>query len=236
MAKKQKEVAAKAEPAPAAEVESQSAQSAEINVALLRQIEAQTIAKSYLFVTDADAQPLVAAGYIERNPSMVDPATGAQAARILDNGVKFLKENTVQSTDQSAVAETQLTAQAEAKPAKAAKPKKQFVIAENVPVPDARPRGGKREEAYPFSKLEINQSFFIAATEENPKPEITYAGTVGAARNRFSTVHPTETKTNRKGETVPVLVPTRDFVIRGDIDGAPYGQPGVRGAGIFRVK
>lgn len=106
-------------------------------------------------------------------------------------------------------------------------------------IPLAPPkRGGKKEEGYPFSKLEVGQSFVVPASETNPKPWETFASTVSSATRRFAEKHPTETTKNRKGESVPKLIPTRKFTLRRVTAGDKYDngfEETVSGARVFRT-
>ncbi len=48
-----------------------------------------------------------------------------------------------------------------------------------------------RPAKYPFDKLEVNQSFHVVATTEQPEPAKTLAGAVTNANNKFSRPDPT---------------------------------------------
>lgn len=109
----------------------------------------------------------------------------------------------------------------------------QFAIQNNIEIPKATRRS--RTSAYPFDALEIGQSFFVPATAERPEPAKTMGSTVSAANERHSE-ETGETKLNRKGREVPVLRPLRTFIVRAVEDGAPWGQPGVAGAGVWRTE
>jgi hypothetical protein len=123
------------------------------------------------------------------------------------------------------------------------------VVTANVPVPE----GSKRRRAparYPFADMEMGHSFFVPCTEGRPDPAKSMQSTVSSAVRKFSIAEPSgETRVNRNGKTVPVMIPTKMFVCRAvnpgrpiDIpdadpitDGAPWGFPGVAGAAIWRI-
>jgi len=105
-----------------------------------------------------------------------------------------------------------------------------------VPTPQAR--GGKKEEVYPFGQLEVGQSFFVPATDKSPDPAKTFASTVSSATRRFAVKSETETKTNKHGKVVPVLVVTRRFTIRTVTPGQKYENgytEAATGARVFRI-
>jgi len=94
-------------------------------------------------------------------------------------------------------------------------------------------KGGRRRETFPFSKLEIGQSFHVKATKENPEPSKKMASTVSSATNRFKIEDPEGGKTtNRNGEVVPLMIKTRVFSLRTVDETDPKGV-GVR---IYRTK
>lgn len=192
---------------------------AKLNTALMAQIVAATAANSFVYVSDADAAPLVAAGLIEQNPAMKDEK-GAQATRASQAGKAI----------GGAADAASATATEDA-------PAEQFTIVSGVEMPGSLRRGVQRSESYPFGKLEVGQSFFIAATDKKPQPERSYASTVSSARNRYAVNDPNgATRENRKGRKVPVQTFERDFAIRSMADGAAYGKAGVKGAAVFRTK
>ncbi len=125
-----------------------------------------------------------------------------------------------------------------------------FEIVSTVPVPvDVRTRG--KSSTYPFDKLEVGQSFFIPGEDAAKK----FASTVSSATARFAVPDPTGATRQKKTlikdsegnamldeagnktylvEIVPATINTREFVIRSVDDGAPWGHPGVKGAGVWR--
>lgn len=74
--------------------------------------------------------------------------------------------------------------------AEAAKPVYAIESGFEIPPPSKRGGGGLREETYPFSKLEIGQSFFIPATETNTDPAKAIGSTITSANRRFLAVYP----------------------------------------------
>lgn len=142
--------------------------------------------------------PLVEAGFVEINPNMTNEA-GEIATRATHKGIEEMQ------TPESTVTEAVAAPVTEAKG---------FKIEDGIPAPTSvgRSRGGN---VYPFDELEPGQSFFVKATEDRPNPAKALASTVSSATARYAV--PCEsgaTKLNKKGETVPVMVKTREFAIR----------------------
>ena len=167
-----------------------------------------------MFVPESVYAPLVEAGLVEINSAMTDEngfiATRATQAGIeaLDNGETIGNNATSEATSATAATgETQ-------------KVKTMFKIENSIPVPtiSGRGRGGN---VYPFDQLEVGQSFFVANSEDKPNAAKSLASTVSSAIARYAV--PSDdgaTKTNKKGETVPVMVETRKFVVRSVEGGA----------------
>ena len=104
-----------------------------------------------------------------------------------------------------------------------------FKIEDGIPVPtiSGRGRGGN---VYPFDQLEVGQSFFVANSEDKPNAAKSLASTVSSATARYAVASEDgATKTNKKGETVPVMVKTRKFVVR------RVEENGVKGARVWRT-
>jgi hypothetical protein len=117
--------------------------------------------------------------------------------------------------------------------------KMQFEIVSGLPIPaSTRGGGGSREEIYPFSKLQVGESFFIPATAAKPNPAETFASTVTSAQRRFAE-KTGNTKTNRVGKVVPEIKLTRRFSLRAVKAGQTYaGSTFVEqadGARVFRI-
>lgn len=108
---------------------------------------------------------------------------------------------------------------------------------QTVGLPAPAKRGGHREEIYPFSTMEVGQSFHIAATDAKPNPAESFASTVTGATRRFA-VATGGVKKNRKGVEVPETKNTRKFVIRAVTAGQKYDNGFVEtaaGARIYRT-
>ncbi len=176
-----------------------------------------------MFVPESVYAPLVEAGLVEINPAMTDD-NGYVATRATQAGIESLDigatvGNNATSEATSATAET----------GKTEKVKTMFKIEDSIPVPtiSGRGRGGN---VYPFDQLEVGQSFFVANDESKPNAAKSLASTVSSATARYAV--PAEdgsTKTNKKGEVVPVMVETRKFVVRS------VEENGVKGARVWRT-
>ena len=175
-----------------------------------------------LFTPAAVHGPLVEAGLVEINPAMVNEA-GEIATRATQADIKSLDSGAI--VVDNATAETAETAET----GKTEKVKSMFKIENEVPVPaiSGRGRGGN---VYPFGQLAVGQSFFVPNSESKPNAAKSLASTVSSATARYAV--PAEdggTKTNKKGEVVPVLVETRKFVVRS------VEEDGVKGARVWRT-
>jgi len=121
-----------------------------------------------------------------------------------------------------------------------------FTIMSNVPLPASKRGnrvGGGAPKKYPFDQLEVNQTFFVAATAENPDPVKKLGSTVSSANMRYA-VETGETKqvertvrgpgnkavkdgngnNVRETKTVPVYKQTRKFAIRPVAKGEKLGD------------
>ena len=176
-----------------------------------------------LFTPAAVHGPLVEAGLVEINTAMVNEA-GEIATRATQAGIESLDSGAivVDNATTEANSETAATGKTE-------KVKSMFKIENEVPVPaiSGRGRGGN---VYPFEVLAVGQSFFVPNSESKPNAAKSLASTVSSATARYAV--PAEdgsTKTNKKGEVVPVLVETRKFVVRS------VEEDGVKGARVWRT-
>lgn len=167
--------------------------------------------------------PLVEAGLVEINPAMTNKA-GEVATRATQKGIESLDNSngSGENATSEATSETRRNAETE-------KVKTMFQIEDGVPVPaiSGRGRGGT---TYPFEQLAVGQSFFVPNTEDKPNAAKSLASTVSSATARYAV--PAEdgsTKTNKKGEVVPVMVETRKFVVRS------VEENGVKGARVWRT-
>jgi hypothetical protein len=174
--------------------------------------------KGYSLVDPAHIKELVDAGHIEVNPE-IKTADGKIAARAT---AALLASH---GNESAPVAEPVVNAPA-------------FQLTDGIPLAPAK-RGGKKTEEYPFSQMAVGQSFVVPATAAYPKPWETFASTVSSATRRFAVEHATETRKNRKGELVPVLVPTKKFTLRQITPGQTYEGStfveSVSGARVFRI-
>ena len=132
----------------------------------------------------------------------------------------------IESLDSGAIVVDNATTEANSETAatgKTEKVKSMFKIENEVPVPaiSGRGRGGN---VYPFNQLEVGQSFFVEG-EKTIAPS-----TVSAATSRYAVPSADgATKTNKAGETVPVMVPVRKFV------GRKVEEAGVKGTRFWRT-
>ena len=176
-----------------------------------------------LFTPAAVHGPLVEAGLVEINPAMVNEA-GEIATRATQAGIESLDSGAIvvgnaTTEANSAIAET----------GKTEKVKSMFKIEDSIPVPTISGRG-RGVNVYPFDRLAVGQSFFVPNSEDKPNAAKSLASTVSSATARYAV--PAEdgsTKTNKKGEVVPVMVKTRKFVVR------RAEEDGVKGARVWRT-
>lgn len=187
-----------------------------VDTATLSNIVAATVAGGFVYVAEAVAAPLVAAGYVETNAEMKDEA-GNIAARSTDAGNAFIN-----SGSQPAAAPAVST---EAPAASSAKPT--FEIEDNVPLPTIK-RGGIGGTTYPFDALNVGQSFHVAASEDKPNPAKSLASTVSSATARYAVeVKDANGNTVLDDEGKPKMQNTRVFSVRTVGKDDPKG-PGAR--------
>ena len=226
-------------------------------VALMRQIINATQSEAgMLHVLPDDVNPLVVAGYVEVNPNIA-LATGEIASRATEKGIHFMNVNHPESVSPlhvvqpGTVVETLQEKELEVK----AEASNGFVIVKGAALSKAKRGGRSSGNKWPFDKMEVGDTFFIAATEDVPEPAKQYASTVSGATNRYSVEVPGETRERKvllkddggkplldgegrktyRVETVLATKQTRKFVIRKEADGAQWGFPGVAGAGVGRI-
>lgn len=161
--------------------------------------------------------PLLEAGLVEINPAMTNEA-GEIATRATQKGIESLDNSNGNGNNAptEATSETAVTGKTE-------KVKTMFQIEDNIPVPaiSGRGRGG---ETYPFEQLAVGQSFFVEG-EKTISPS-----TISAATARHAVPSADgATKTNKKGETVPVMVATKKFI------GRKVEENGVKGTRVWRT-
>jgi hypothetical protein len=177
-----------------------------------------------IYVSESVFAPLVEAGLVEINTAMMNEA-GEVATRATQKGIDSLQpngDNTSEASEASANSATAATGETQ-------KVKTMFKIEDSIPVPtiSGRGRGGN---VYPFDQLEVGQSFFVANSEDKPNAAKSLASTVSSATARYAVASEDgATKTNKKGEVVPVMVETRKFVVRS------VEENGVKGARVWRT-
>lgn len=219
---------------------SQSAPVGEVNMEVLRGVVSATQQNSFVFTHPSVHTPMVAAGLVEVNTAMANDK-GELATRATAAGAAKVAE--VQQTNAQTQQTTPSTGPQGAKPS--------FTVVTGVPIPTVK-RGGRSGTIYPFDTLEVNGSFFVPATNDKPNPAKSLASTVSSATNRYAVEDGTkqvqerdaegnklfldEAKTQPKMITVPNYKITRKFEARSVEDGAPWGQPGVKGAGVWRTQ
>ena len=177
-------------------------------------------------------KPLVEAGLVEVNSSLVNEA-GEMATRATEKAISagIQGEATGEALEEIAA------------PAPPVRPT--FALESGVAIPHIAKGGAIRKSAYPFdamgepTKGEDGSlsyvSFFVPATEGKPDPAKSLASTVSGATRKYSTPKLDENgaqimRVNRKKHSVPVQVASREFTIRA------VEENGVKGARIFRVK
>jgi hypothetical protein len=176
-----------------------------------------TLAGTIIYTFKEEYEPLVASGMVEINPAMSDPDNvEAIATRATQAGIDFISSGAVT---------------APVIPVK--KEKLTFEIEDGVAIPENGARSG-RETVYPFDKLEVGQSIFIANSEAKPDAAKSIASTISSTHARFSIPDPSGKtrivmKGEKKGEIVPVMIKTRTFTVRTDEKG------GVKGARVWRT-
>ena len=127
-----------------------------------------------------------------------------------------------------------------------------FPLVDNVPFPAKAKHARGASTKWPFKTMEVGQSFFVPngiGKDGQPfEAHVHYASSVASAIQRFA--EPTgETKIktafvgfNANGERLTaekesrIMRHVRIFSIHKVEDGAPWGSPGVKGAGIWRTK
>lgn len=204
-----------------------------VNVELLRSIADATKIDSFVYTADAHSAPLIAAGYAEVNRLMTNDK-GEKATRATPAGIEYAAQQGATSANQT---ETERTA------ATGNEGRSAFTIVKGVEPPKPK-RGGRSGMVYPFDSMEVGDSFFVPATNEKPNPAKSLASTVSSATARYAVKDGTKQvpKRDANGNEIPGQFDTVDnyrntrvFVARAVEDGAPWGSPGVKGAGVFRI-
>jgi len=181
---------------------------------------------------------LVEAGLVEINPAIKNQA-GEIATRATQKGIDSIMTNN--TTAAPAATETNV--------------KSGFIIEDAIPVPKIAARGRAASSAYPFDDMQVGQSFFVPNSEKRPNAAKSLASTVSGANARYAVpsadgahemvsvkqyaldangkrVKDTNGKFVVTGpdlqESRPVMVQTREFIVRSVVEN------GVAGARIWR--
>jgi hypothetical protein len=188
---------------------------------------------SFLYSDPLDRVALLDAKLVEVNAQLVDEK-GRIATRATKKAAEFLADIPLVEAPplpdeviEAAIIEV-LPASALESP-----PPYQYELVSNLPVPE-KTRGKVRPSKWPFAQMEVGQSFFIPNGDEYEAAK-KYASLVSSAATRYSEVIPGKTRISRKGVAVPKRRKVRVFVMRA-VTGDAWGQPGVKGAGVWRTK
>lgn len=211
----------------------------------LREIVAATQEGSFAYTSEGVHEKLIEHGFVEINPEIKDE-TGDIATRATQAGIDYASEvlnmgglpleSEGESASQVGLIGERADALAKEVVEHIAKTKASVVIEKGVPVPSKGRAYAQRRQAFPFDELEVEDSFFIKATESKPEPWKSYASTVSNSTRSFAVPDSSgEMVVNRKGQKVPKLVQTRKFVIRAvEETDAETGEV-VIGARVWRV-
>ena len=207
----------------------------------LREIVAATQEGSFAYTSEGVHEKLIEHGFVEVNPEIKDE-TGDIATRATQAGIDYASEVLnmgglpLESASQVGLIGERADALAKETADHIAKTKASVVIEKGVPLPSKGYAFVQRRQAFPFDELEVEDSFFIKATESKPEPWKSYASTVSNATRSFAVPDPSgEMVVSRKGQKVPKLVQTRKFIIRAvEETDAETGEV-VVGARVWRV-
>lgn len=211
----------------------------------LREIVAATQEGSFAYTSEGVHEKLIEHGFVEINPEIKDE-TGDIATRATQAGIDYASEvlnmgglpleSEGESASQVGLIGERADALAKETAEHIVKTKASVVIEKGVPLPSKGRAFVQRRQAFPFDELEVEDSFFIKATESKPEPWKSYASTVSNATRSFAVPDSSgEMVVNRKGQKVPKLVQTRKFVIRAvEETDAETGEV-VIGARVWRV-
>ena len=147
-----------------------------LNAAALFKVVEASRSGSIAYLSQAEGEGLLAAGFITVNANQPDPNDASKvAAYPTEAGAKFVDENGGASDNSAAQGAT------------AAPSVPTFEIDDNVPIAAKRRGavGSPRESIYPFAKLEIGQSFHVPVTADMPKPNRTLGSAVSNATKSY---------------------------------------------------
>jgi hypothetical protein len=206
-----------------------------MNVQLLSQIVAATLAGGFMHCQTADVAELVQHQLVEQNPGIVDQS-GALATRATDAGVAYVNnmnagQASAPTTEQVAQTSAPVVQTQTAAPS-ATMTATQSGFARAAFKPPVKEKGTRVvAEKYPFGNLNppaadgTCDAFFVAKTDEVPEPNKTLTSAASAANRRYAN------KIGEKvvnGKTRAEYDYTRKFeVFDGTADQTPNGAPGV---------
>lgn len=176
-----------------------------LNYSLLAAIVSATQAGGFLYVSEADASPLVTAGFVETNAQLKNEA-GDIAARSTEAGAaaSAAAAQPVANTNP-----TQLTdSNTNDDDGNGDDDDDGFEIEDNIPISSVK-RGGNSGTTYPFDKLQVGQSFHVKATTDRPNPAKSLASTVSSATARYA-VEVKDDNGNVVTEVIKVKEPVKD--------------------------
>jgi len=201
----------------------------------------------FLFAPIDEANALVAEGLIEVNPKVPNTPTGQIAARATPKGIERAQAEASDSGmpaggapawGSPGVQAPEASAEAEGEEGgEEGEDEGEFVIEDNIEIPEPSGRGGRTGSSYPFEKLNVGQSFFVA------KPSKNLASTVSSANARYSEIvkddkgNTVMTK-DKKQKDVPLRRQTRQFIVRAVTEkrkDASGNEIEVKGSRIWRV-
>lgn len=231
-----------------------------INLQHLTHIVTATTGPAGFCFTPAEVNgPLVAAGLVDIKADVVD-ANGHIATKANAAGIEYVAKAAgpfggvaaaavsgawtpeVQQAAPAAPAATQHnTAMAVPATRTMTKPPEGgFKVVVGIAPPPLVREFGTRQSVYPFDSMVVGGSFFVAATEQRPKPAKSLASTVNSATARFAVEDGVD------GDGNPKFKKTRKFSLRavaadttwpdGSTGGAPWGFPGQAGAMVSRIE
>lgn len=207
--------------------------SKKIDTALLSRIVAATAAGQLIYLTKAEATPLIEAKLIEVNTDLLDPNDNTKAAtRALPAAQEYLNKQSAGNADQSS----------------GAPEGSKYALITNAALPEPKKRGNSAGAGaptkYPFADMQVGQSFFSADSEHKNGDAVKALGSTVSSQNRKYAEETGETKTvtravrdeknkaklDENGKkitetvTLPVLKYNRKFTIRPVIGGQKYGE------------
>lgn len=207
----------------------------------------------FKYLSPSIAGDLVAKNLATWNPAMKDPAQNI-AVKLLPAGTEYLDSldqlkavETAGAWGTEAIATEKVTA---SKPKKATKSKIDLSgytyngVINTVPLPEIVKRTqAAKPEVFPFSKLEIGQSFFVADTDKFVASEV-LSKEASLAKLKFSSLsdeNVTDSNgnvvTDKKGNPKKKRVYSRNFSVRKDLGRAEDGPQniGKTGARVQRI-